>query len=97
MPIYYADFGPNPAEAATIYAFITGMDAQGNPMFVSGQRNIIDVKPGDAGYTAFWDVHLVTVPSSYVANTFTSFSDVMSSGYPVADPGIAVNCPVVTP
>jgi len=97
QPVYYPDYGLNPPEVAPIYALITGMDAQGNPMFVDGQKNIIDVKPGDMGYSAFWDVQLVTVPSGYLANTLKSAADVMASGYPMADPGLLVNCPVVEP
>ncbi|MEO5950954.1 MAG: hypothetical protein ABIQ44_00625, partial [Chloroflexia bacterium] len=80
---------------APIYAFITGFDAQSNPQFVAGQHNIIDVLPGMAGYTAFWDVNLVEVPAGYVANTITSRAQVLASGYKIVDPGILVNCPVV--
>lgn len=93
--IYYFDFGPNPDIAAPIYALITGMDAQGNPQFVEGQLNIIDVVPGDEGYSAFWRVNLVTVPQEYMANTFKLAADVMASGYDMTETDILVNCPVV--
>lgn len=93
--IYYFDFGPNPDIAAPIYALVTGMDAQGNPQFVEGQRNIIDVIPGDEGYSAFWRVNLVTVPQGYMPNTFRSVADVMGSGYDITETDILVNCPVV--
>lgn len=94
--VYYFDYGMNPDIKAPIFALITGMDADGNPMFVDGQRNIIDVTRGDEGYSDFWHVHLVTVPADYVANTFKSAADVMNSGYPVTETNILVNCPVVT-
>ncbi len=93
--VFYFDFGPNPDSTAPIYAFITGMDANGNPQMVAGQHNIIGVIPGQAGYTAFWDVHFVQVPASYRANTITSVDQVMKSGYPVIHPGVVVNCPVI--
>ena len=93
--VYYFDYGMNPDIKAPIFALITGMDADGNPMFVDGQKNIIDVKPGDDGYSDFWHVHLVTVPEGYVANTFTSVADVMASGYPITETDILVNCPVI--
>lgn len=94
-PIYYFDFGANTDTAAAIYAFITGMDAQGNPQFVTGQHNIIDAVPGNADYTAFWQVTLVTVPSGYTADTLRSFSAVTASGYPMQATDNIVNCPVV--
>jgi len=93
--VHYFDFGPNTDSTAPIYAFITGMDANGNPQMVAGQHNIIGVIPGQAGYTAFWDVHFVQVPTSYQANTITSIDQVMKSGYPVIHPGVVVNCPVI--
>lgn len=93
--VHYFDFGPNTADTAPIYALITGFDAQGNPMFVEGQHNIIDVIPGSTGYSAFWDVNLVEVPAGYVANTITSRAQVMASGYKMVHPGIVVNCPLV--
>jgi hypothetical protein len=93
--IHYFDFGPNTDRTAPIYAFITGMDAAGNPQFVEGQHNIIDVIPGDAGYSAFWDLHLVQVPAGYKANSITSMAQVTASGYTIAHPGIVVNCPVI--
>lgn len=93
--VHYFDFGANSDHTAPIYAFITGLDAKGQPQFVPGQHNIIDVLPGDAGYTAFWDVNLVEVETTYQANTITSADDVLKSGYPILHPGLVVNCPVI--
>ena len=39
---------------------------------VTGQYPIIDVKPGDTGYTHFWKVFNVTVSDNYVPNTIKS-------------------------
>ncbi len=93
--VFYPDFGLNDPVAVPIWAFITGMDADGNPEFVEGQMNIIDLVPGDAGYSAFWNVNLVMVDDSYEANSITSAQEVMASAFEVLTPGIAVNCPVV--
>jgi len=41
---------------------------------VQGQFPIIDVKPGDQGYTHFWEIMNVTVPSTYVPNTIKSLA-----------------------
>jgi hypothetical protein len=97
--VYYPDFGMNPATTAPIYAFITGLDTDGNPIFVEGQHNVIDVVPGDAGYSAFWQVNLVIVPDDYVAGTIKDLGGITASGYEMIQPGLVVNCPVtvVTP
>jgi hypothetical protein len=92
---HYFDFGPSPDFTLPIYAFITGMDSAGNPQFVPGQHNIIDVIPGQGGYSPFWDVHLVKVPADYQANSITSIAQAMASGYEMIHPGIVVNCPVI--
>lgn len=92
--VFYPDFGDNPAVAIPIWAFITGMDADGNPQFVEGQHNIIDSVPDDAGYSAFWNVNLVTVPDGYEPDSLKSADDVINSGMDIATPGLVVNCPV---
>jgi hypothetical protein len=92
--VFYPDFGANPPVAIPIFAFITGMDADGNPMFVDGQNNIIDSVPDDAGYSAFWRVNLVVVPDDYEANSITSADGVRSSGMDTMQTDIVVNCPV---
>jgi hypothetical protein len=93
--VFYPDFGPNPPVAIPIWAFITGMDDAGNPLFVEGQNNVIDSLPGDAGYSAFWRINLVTVPAGYEANSITSASQVAEAGHEVTRTDLMVNCPVV--
>jgi hypothetical protein len=92
--VFYPDFGANPPVAIPIWAFITGMDASGDPQFVDGQMNIIDAVPGDAAYSAFWRVSMVTVPEDYEANSITSADAVRASGHDIAETDIVVNCPV---
>lgn len=93
--INYFDFGPNTQATAPIYAFVTGFDADGNPQFVEGQHNVIDVIPGDEGYSAFWFINLVQVPADYEANSITSVDEVLALGYDITQPGLLVNCPVL--
>lgn len=93
--VFYPDFGMNPPAAIPIWVFITGMDSSGMPQFVEGQRNIIDAVPGDAGYSAFWQVNMVTVPSTYQANTAKSAADVREMDFEVTPTQMLVNCPVV--
>jgi hypothetical protein len=62
---------------------------------VAGQLNIVDVKPGDAGYNDFWQVTRVTVPADYVANSVTSVDAIMAASYAMNVTDSLVNCPVV--
>jgi hypothetical protein len=87
--IKYYNFDVQPTMPAPIYALMKG----GKP--VAGQLNIVDVLPGDAGYSDFWQVVAVTVPDTYVANTLTSAAAVTSSGYATQATGTLVNCPIV--
>ena len=88
--ISYYNFDVMPTEPAPIYVlFREGEESS------EGQMNIIDVIPGDEGYNDFWEVQKVTVPMEYVANTVTSYSQIMDAGYPMEETTILVNCPVV--
>lgn len=99
--VVYYDFGMNsPASGSTvqtapIWAFITGMDNGGNPIFVDGQHNVVDVVPGDDGYSDLWEVHLVMVPAGYQTDSIRSAEEVLAAGHEVVKPGLFVNCPVV--
>jgi hypothetical protein len=92
--VYYADFGENPLTVEPIWAFITGLDDNGEPTFVEGQNNIIDTVPGQPNYTAFWQVNMVTVPADYEPNSLRSAADVLASGYEITETDMVVNCPV---
>ncbi len=62
---------------------------------VEGQLFIIDKIPGEAGYNDFWVVNSVEVPEKFVANTITSYQDIVDKGYKVTPTTTIVNCPVV--
>ena len=89
--VEYYNFDVMPSAPAPIYVLIR--EGESDP--VAGQLNIVGVKPGDTGYNDFWDVHLVTVPANYVANTIHSEQQVLSGGYTITEPGVIVNCPIV--
>lgn len=100
--VEYYDFGANTRLAsgsavatAPIYVFITGMDADGKPIFVDGQHNVIDVLPAEPGYSDLWQVMMVTVGTEYEADSITSKDDVDASGFVVTTTEMFVNCPVV--
>jgi hypothetical protein len=89
--IQYYNFDVMPLKTAPIFVlFKEGADAP-----VEGQLNIVDVIPGDAGYSDFWHVHKVTVPQDYVANTVTSLAELTGMNYPAERTNLIVNCPVV--
>lgn len=92
--VYYPDFGLNPPFAIPIWAFITGMDADGNPVFVEGQHNVIDAVPGDEAYSAFWRVNLVVVDGEYEPDSIRDAADI-NEMYEVTQTDLVVNCPVV--
>ena len=87
----YYNFDVQPDVPAAIYVFFKN----GATAPLSGQNNVIDVKPGDAGYNDFWVVNKVTVPDAYIANTLTNKAAILASGYAVTPTTTIVNCPVV--
>ena len=89
--IQYYNFDVMSTTPAPIYALFR----EGEDMPVSGQLNIVDVIPGEANYNDFWLVNKVTVPSDYVANTVTSYQDIIDKGYMVTPTTTIVNCPIV--
>jgi len=89
--IDYYNFDIQPTTPAPIYVLIKS----GETTPVAGQHNIIDMIPGDAGYNDFWQICNVTVPADYVANTVTSYQEIVAKGYAVAKTNTLVNCPVV--
>jgi len=89
--VRYYNFDVRATTPAPIYALFRA--GTGEP--VQGQLNLIDVLPGDAGYNDFWQVTKVEVPADYVANSITSVSELMRSGYSMETTSTLVNCPVV--
>jgi len=89
--ISYYNFDVQLTEPAPIYVLFR--DGESSP--VKDQMNIIDDIPGEADYNDFWEVQKVTVPMDYVANTVTSYTQIMDAAYPIEETTILVNCPVV--
>lgn len=90
-PVRYYNFDVQSTTPAPIYALFR--DGESQPM--EGQLNIVDVIPGDDGYNDFWQIHKVTVPEDYTANTATSLEDLEEAGYPMEATDMLVNCPIV--
>lgn len=91
QPVSYYNFDVQPRTPAPIYVLFR----EGSASPVPGQLNIVDVIPGDEGYNDFWQVVRVTVPEDYVANTVTSFQEIVEEGFPMETTDVLVNCPIV--
>ncbi len=78
-----------------MYEFAYGMNPDGTPNLVPGQSNVIDVLPGQSGYSDLWQINLVTVPQGYQADTIRSAMDITASALPVTPTNTLVNRPVV--
>ena len=89
--VEYYNFDVQPTAPSSIYVLFK----QGESSPVTGQFNIIDVLPGEAGYNDFWLVYKVTVPSNYQANEVASYAEILTKGYKVEMTTTVVNCPVV--
>ena len=72
VSVTYYNFDVQPTQPAQ--RFVLVRDGESTP--VSGQLDIVDVLPGTEGYSDFWRVMRVTVPSSYVANSVTSRDEI---------------------
>lgn len=98
--VFYFDHGVRSATEgsvvldAPIYAFF-----REDGSAVAGQRNVIDVLPGMAGYSDLWRVVSVTVDGDYVANSLTDAQDILDAetagDVTLETTDIYVNCPVV--
>ena len=92
--IEYLDFGPvklKPGnKVADLWAVTNGPEEQ---------YNIVDVVPGQKGYTPLWDVNLVTWKASATKRVLTSAAAVrkaLAAGEVTTKPaGMVVNCPVI--
>ena len=89
--VEYYNFDVQPLIPAPIWVLFR----EGETDPVSGQMNIINVLPGEAGYNDFWQVIKVTVPKDYQANQVASYAEIMAAKYPTEPTTGLVNCPVV--
>jgi hypothetical protein len=92
--IEYLDFGPIKVKpgnkTADLWSVTNG---------VKGQYNIVDVVPGQAGYTPLWDINLVTWKPGVTPRLLTSAAaarKALSAGQvTMKEAGVVVNCPVI--
>jgi hypothetical protein len=91
---WYWLMGPTNSSTNPVYFF----QYQGGGT-VQGQDPIIDVKPGDLGYTHFWELYNVTVSNNYTPNTIKSLATLKRAEQAglatITDSKRAINGPLV--
>jgi hypothetical protein len=90
-PVRYYNFDVQPTRPAPLYLLLR----EGESAPVADQLPIVDVIPGSEGYSDFWRIMRVTVPSDYVANDATSRADIDTRDYRVEPTDTIVNRPIV--
>jgi hypothetical protein len=83
--IVYFDFGPTNPVPGTVYVFITGFDAAGEPLLVDDQAFVFDATTGFDGYSDFWRVHWVLVAPGYAADSLRAVQDIDPTAIAVSD------------
>jgi hypothetical protein len=90
-PVAYYNFDVQSTTPAPVYVLYR----KGDSKPVHGQLDIIDTLPGEKGYNDFRQIHKVSVPSDYVANTITDASKLRGSEYAIEKTDTLRNMPVV--
>ncbi|KAI8614851.1 hypothetical protein BC830DRAFT_1125425 [Chytriomyces sp. MP71] len=84
-------------DSAPIWVFRRDTDIMSTPL----QNNLIDVAPGETGYSDLWSVNIVTVSANTTTGNITSKSMldalIASKAVTVTSTPLLVNCPVVHP
>ncbi|AGL02336.1 hypothetical protein [Desulfoscipio gibsoniae] len=98
--VYYLNLGrvflePSMNIVADIYQFVFGFDDVDNPIRVQQQSNVIDVVPGDPGYTPLWRIVFVVVPPYFVPQSIRSVQEIRIAQFPIVATDIIINCPVL--
>ena len=87
--VHYYNFDIQPDRPARLYRFVRG--ASREP--IAGQPDVVDVIPGDDGYSDFWRIAYVRVPDDFVAGSIDRAEQIR--GLPVDDDAHAIDCPIV--
>jgi len=89
--VRYYHFDIQPALPALVYRAVRA----GSHDALAGQPDVIDVIPGDDGYSDFFRFAWVEVPADFRPGSLRSLADIETRGYRIELDGVAHNCPVV--
>jgi hypothetical protein len=87
--IRYYNFDVQPTTPARMYVFYVGEQE------LPAQRRVVDVIPGQPGYSDFFRVVRVRVPASYVPDELRDAAAIRRSGFELVDTSQLVNRPIV--
>src|ERR1044071_6780360 len=87
--IRYYNFDVQPTTAAKMYVFYVGEQE------LTTQHRVVDVIPGQRGYSDFFRVVRVRVPARYVADELAGAAAILRSGFSLVETSQIVNRPVV--
>jgi hypothetical protein len=87
--IRYYNFDVQPTTPAKMYVFYVGEDE------LTTQHSVVDVVPGQPGYSDFFRVVRVTVPARYAADELRDVAAILRSGFAVVETSLIVNRPIV--
>ncbi len=91
VPVRYYHFDVQSDVPATVWRLVRA----GSHDAVPGQADVIDVLPGEAGYSDFWRTAWVEVPPDFEPGSVTSAGDIAARGLAVTLDDTVTNCPVV--
>jgi hypothetical protein len=87
--IRYYNFDVQPTTPANMYVFYMGEHE------LTAQHHVVDVIPGQPGYSDFFRVVRVMVPAHYVADELRDVAAILRSGFALVETSLIVNRPVV--
>lgn len=89
--VWYYNFDVQPDVPAPFYVFLF----EGTTTAVPNQLPVIDLLPGEPGYSDFRRIIRVYVPAGYVANTVTSLAGINNPAFRLEPTDVVINYPVV--
>jgi hypothetical protein len=89
--IRYYNFDVQPTTPAKIYMFYVGEDE------LTTQHSVVDVVPGQPGYSDFFRVVRVMVPAGHAADELRDVAAILRSGFALVETSLIVNRPIVPP
>src|ERR1051325_7137153 len=87
--IRYYNFDVQPTAPAKMYVFYAGEQE------LTTQHRVVDVIPGQRGYSDFFRVVRVRVPANYVPDTLRDVAAILRSGFALVETSQILNRPAV--
>jgi hypothetical protein len=89
--VRYVNLDVQPDAPAILYRFVRA----GTHDPIAGQDDVVDVIPGDDGYSDFWRIAYVDVPDGFVAGSIASAGELRARGLRATPSADVIDCAVV--